>query len=1294
MQRILAICLFGMSLFATPATVTLNIDSLAFGTLRTVITTLNSGSSPPNNITFTITPTTITLTMSPGLPLPTWPGTWTIDGFNGGSTVTVDGSGVFQIFGGAITPVITFDLQNINFSNANVAVNGSVFHSLGPVLTSNTAFNTCIAGNDGGAIYGTNTITLNNTNSFTSCTATAGDGGAIYGTSTITLTTPGMHSFTNCQATAGDGGAIYGVGAIQISNGTFNICTAGTNGGAIWGQDAVDVADTNFDTCVAGTNGGAIWGQGTITHATGGTFRNCTAGTHGGAIYGSGASADILLDGTNTFTNCTATTGDGGAIRGGSTVFVGGATFGDAILGGCTAGTNGGAIRGIGAITLFDGGTFNTCTAGTDGGAIYGNNIINLNGISAYSFTNCQATAGNGGAIWGNNTITLNGTGTNSFSSCQSTNGNGGAIYGSNAISVSNGDFNTCAAVNDGGAILGLNTITLTSTSTNSFTDCTSTNGNGGAIWGNNTITLNGTGTNSFSGCQASDSGGAIFGNDVILLSNGGTFNICTAGSSGGAIWGANTITLNGTNGFSGCQASDSGGAIFGSTDAISVSDGTFSTCIAGINGGAILGFNTITLTGTNSFTGCTASLGFGGAIFGSDVISVSNGTFNTCQATIGNGGAIYGENIITLTNTNSFDTCSAQKGGAIFGSSTITIPGGSFANCSATQDGGAIYLASTGTLSMLGPVSFSGNTATRGNEIFMESGSSIIFDTTANIEIPSGIESEQGAMVGGGLIKRNTGKLTLNGANTYTGDTTIEKDELHLDGSLVTHVNVQQEGTLSGNIVIYNGDLINDGSILPGNGSIGEIRLKHGKFVQSSTGTLEVDITPTGNDSDKIYVEISLASSYDGTLLVDLDPGNYINGTLYTVIDGEVAFDVAQANANLVKTGPFADLVNIEVIKGSLQLIIQTTILFPCGNASPGNPQTMVEAIKHLNLPPNTTLSQVVEALGVLDCSNPTQLNKILNQMTAANYANLEWMTLISDTQISSALSNHVYSQECKNTKCGCKKGSFFAIGLGNFQDTNSFDWLSGYDSITGGGLIGFDVCSDHVHVGFGGGYTYTDFNIKDDAGFGDVKSGFGALYTSFVSNYFIANASVIAGGKHFDMNRKVAFLSINEVANSKFNSPFANAHLGLMIQANMHDFRLELFGNADYHYWYREKLAETGSAINLVITKHHSHFIKTELGTNLNAILHYQNKCFVPFVGVSVVKIVPLGKTNYNARFEFDDFCMFTLTSNSTQELVAPRCGLRIHTNSFSFTIDYKGEFNKTFRNHQVSGRLEWAF
>ncbi|NGX31412.1 MAG: hypothetical protein K940chlam8_00780 [Chlamydiae bacterium] len=968
----------------------------------------------------------------------------------------------------------------------------------------------------------------------------------------------------------------------------------------------------------------------------------------------------------------------------------------------CNATNSGGAIKFdlVTGILNFTGNDFIRCHANSQGGALRIDAPTNL--ITNNTFDTC--TASDGGAIFASGT-TATTIVSSTFKDCISTSHGGGIHSIATNLNLADSTFTNCTSTSRGGGIYMVNNLNLTDCL---FLNCTSTNGRGGAIYILSTSSTD-IAKSTFTLCQA-NSGGGIYVNDATTIDlTDNTFTHCQATAGGAILLIADTVNMT-DNIFNDCHAtSSSGGGILLTKGNLNVIRASFTTCTAFADGGGI-GIQALfsgNITDSN-FTNCQANSG--GAISADNITTFLNITdcfIQDCQ-TNSAGGGLYVNFIDIATVTNvTFTNCESNLGGGLgMGNLTdLNLTDCSFINCKANKSnnskGGAINIGIFNNVSILGSAIFSGNSATGGGgDIFMDTDSTLTFNISSDVNIPNAIEGPltPDLFFFRTFTKKGTTKLTLHGDNTYAAPTTIENGELNIfSGSTIADILIEENGTFSGNVHVkeepslsLSGDVTNNGTISPGNQNIGIMRID-GDFVQSTTGILKVDITPTAQDSDKIFIKSGKLATVEGTMEINIGIGNYIGGVLYTVIDGPTNI----IGVTIVKTGPLKDSVEIEIVPGSLNILVTSTLLFPCDDVAAGNPQTMVNAIRNLDIQPLTPLAQIVEALGILPCPSQ-ELNDTLNKMTAANYANLEWITLSTDTQASSIFANHAHSLKCaKKGACGSYKNTGFWInGLGNFEDVNSFDWLSGYEANTGGFLIGLDHCFNHFYFGMGGGYTYTDFDLKDNSGFGDIKSSFGAIYGSFITHYFIADASVLVGAKHFDMNRKVAFLMINAVSHSAFNSPFVNTHLGLMAKSTMRDFHLEVFGNIDYHYLYRTAILETGSPINLFITKHHSHFLKAEVGTHLKVMLRQSNICYVPFIGFSIIKKVPLGKTNYNARFENSDFCMYTLTSNTSQELASPQCGIRIHTRSFNFMISYKGEFNKYTKDHQVDGHFEWTF
>lgn len=150
-----------------------------------------------------------------------------------------------------------------------------------------------------------------------------------------------------------------------------------------------------------------------------------------------------------------------------------------------------------------------------------------------------------------------------------------------------------------------------------------------------------------------------------------------------------------------------------------------------------------------------------------------------------------------------------------------------------------------------------------------------------------------------GHLLKTGAGMLVLNGANTYSGGTQVSAGTLevgdadHAGASIQGFTRVDTGGTLRGHGTVV-GNVVNEGIVWPG-GSIGTLTV-NGDFMQSSNGTLMVDISPDSASQLKVTGTAQLG----GTLSLLYGPGTYRANTYRLVDAGAVqgAFSRVTGNA------------------------------------------------------------------------------------------------------------------------------------------------------------------------------------------------------------------------------------------------------------------------------------------------------------------------------------------------------------------------------------------------------------
>ncbi len=493
---------------------------------------------------------------------------------------------------------------------------------------------------------------------------------------------------------------------------------------------------------------------------------------------------------------------------------------------------NGGGLYNLGIIDAIENEVYSNNSATLAGGAI--TNLVTINTINA-TFTNNSVTDENsfGGAIFNSGKIgSINGI----FDGNTSTSG-GGAITNVGEISSISGKFTNNQAKIAGGAIVTSDvsneTLTLNANLKeikNSIFEnnkATGKSGGGGAIINNqltNTLNIN---SSSFNSNSAND-GGAIFNAGSLAVSNS-TFTNNTAQRTGGAIANVSdtkqkvnaNLTVQNSN-FYNNQSDAAGGAIY-TDSSLTVKNSNFYN-----------NRTNKTVSDENS-KGNEESFGLGGgAIFSlMGDLNIEEASFANNE-TNGNGGAVYSfAGTQSIKNSDFIGNKAEQEGGAIYALSldnskeTTTITDSNFINNTAVKNGGAISLENTqaSIIAKNKDVTFSGNTAEKGNDIYQNK-------SITNIYAEDGRRiTFNGGIAGNGTINTK-GTILLNGAVTPDA------------GALAVNVNSGTIKPSSENYLDGTDLTLAEGSTLDlRNGKLGAMNLNS---LTSNNGNLKLDVDVT----------------------------------------------------------------------------------------------------------------------------------------------------------------------------------------------------------------------------------------------------------------------------------------------------------------------------------------------------------------------------------------------------------------------------------------------------------------
>ncbi|EBF0720430.1 autotransporter-associated beta strand repeat-containing protein [Salmonella enterica] len=563
-----------------------------------------------------------------------------------------------------------------------------------------------------------------------------------------------------------------------------------------------------------------------------------------------------------------------------------------------------------------------------------------------------NAISGSGQVVKsGDETLTLSGA--NSYTG--GTTISGGTLVATNVEALGSGDVtdNATLELNTGGTfdnvISGSGQVVksgdemLTLSGANSYTGGTTISG----------------GTLVVSNVEALGSGD-VTDNATLELNTGGDFDNNIGGTGSVVKSGDKTLTLSGANSYTGGTTISGGTLVATSVDALGTGDvtdnatlelntgGTFDNVISGSGQVVKSGDETLTLSGANSYTGGTTISG--GTLVATNVEALGSGdvtdnatlelnTGGTFDNVISGSGQVVksGDDALTLSGNNSYTGGTLISGGTLvasnvdaLGSGDVTDnatlemnTGGDFDN--AISGSGQVVKSGDETLTLSGANSYTGGTTISGGTLVANNVEALgTGDVTNNatLELNTGGDFDNAISGSGQVVKSGDKTLTLSGANSYSGATTISGGTL-----IATHVNALGTGAIdnrasllldaSGQFTVT--DLTTESG---GNTEIGA-----GSTLQATTLTQKSDSTLTINlNSNTVDPVIHAASqvSLAGTLditgvgdVLDSDPASTDDLDTFTLIasDKTIAGDFEK----LTVAGMDADLADFITVDGRI---------------------------------------------------------------------------------------------------------------------------------------------------------------------------------------------------------------------------------------------------------------------------------------------------------------------------------------------------------------------------------------
>ncbi|EOC8234653.1 autotransporter-associated beta strand repeat-containing protein, partial [Salmonella enterica subsp. enterica serovar Derby] len=318
--------------------------------------------------------------------------------------------------------------------------------------------------------------------------------------------------------------------------------------------------------------------------------------------------------------------------------------------------------------------------------------------------------------------------------------------------------------------------------------------------------------------------------NATLELNTGGDFDNNIGGTGSVVKSGDKTLTLSGANSYTGGTTISGGTLVATNVEALGSGDvtdnatlelntgGTFDNVISGSGQVVKSGDEMLTLSGANSYTGGTTISG--GTLVASNVEALGSGDV-TDNATLelntggdfdnaisGSGQVVKsGDDALTLSGNNSYTGGTLISDGTLvasnveaLGSGDVTNDavlelntGGDFDN--AISGSGQVVKSGDKTLTLSGANSYTGGTTISGGTLVasnVEALGSGDITDNATLELNTGGDFDNAISGSGQVVKSGDETLTLSGTNTYTGGTTISGGTL-----IATHVNALGTGAI-----------------------------------------------------------------------------------------------------------------------------------------------------------------------------------------------------------------------------------------------------------------------------------------------------------------------------------------------------------------------------------------------------------------------------------------------------------------------------------------------------------------
>ncbi|MBS0271113.1 MAG: autotransporter domain-containing protein [Proteobacteria bacterium] len=542
-----------------------------------------------------------------------------------------------------------------------------------------------------------------------------------------------------------------------------------------------------------------------------------------------------------------------------------------------------------------------------------------------------------------------------------------------------------------------------------------------------------------------------------------------------------------------------------------------------------------------------------------------------------------------------------------------------------------------------------------------------------------------------GSVSKTGPGTLNFTTTQTYSGATNINQGVFTLNGGLSNSaVSVAQGATIMGNGSMKSLDL--GGTIAPGN-SIGTLTVAS-NFTMAPTATYQAEIAPGNSD----LIAVGGAATVNGGLNVLGDPSS-VKGQTFTILTAgggvQGNFLTLTSNNQIKYTVNYlSDRIN--VIVSPYQDYVDAFSKGDQSNAA-RTAQTFDALTTTVTPTSNPDLYGVFQGLnGNLATQNTAAVRSAMNQIVPQPEILTPQVTYQSSLQagmaVRSAQQQVIQTNAIKEYGASCASPAFqasfdrlvsrqksmaltsqgnihsgsrkrnlaeapdlqtrtlplnerFKIGRANvwLQNYDNTSWIKssrspGARASTFGGVMGADYeIQKNVSVGIYGGGSSSPYHLKSDLGKGDIKSYYGGIYGTGISETgFYVAGQFMGGGNRYHSKRKLNFNNVHREAIQKHRGYqlFTQIEAGQILPIS-DIIVLQPFVNMNYAYLHQQGSRERGAgSLNFAVKSQNSQFMGGQAGLSFYRTFLYCETLLRPELSLAYANTSTVGKNRGKVR------------------------------------------------------------